>query len=120
MSHSIIAIEFVFDVFILVLAMMVFIIFSRYLFLNSFMPGEAKKIFELLTVFVGLLFLSFLSTDILEIAHALGIHKTPLTEELEETADLIAHIFQAIGLCILFYSSVIFSNFAKKLKKARE
>jgi|SRR3989344_525938 len=119
MSDTIIAIEFVFDLFILILAMTVFIIFSRYLFLNSFMPGEAKKIFELLTVFVGILFLSFLSTDVLEIAHVLGVHKAPLTEELEETADLIAHILQTISLCILFYISVIFSNFAKKLKKAR-
>lgn len=114
----ILALEFVFDVIVLILALVVFATFLLNIF--KFIPGEAKRIFLLLTVFLGVYFISLAAADSLEIAHSLGLHKGQLTEELTETAELIAHILQAIGLSILFYISVIFSNFVKKLEKDRK
>ncbi len=113
----IVQVEFVFDWLILLMSLIVFIVFVRYIY--GFVPGEAKRIFMLLTVFLGIYSLSLLSIEGLEIAHFLTIHKAPLTEEMEETADLIAHILQAIGLGVLFYIAVLFRQFTKRLEKVR-
>ena len=118
MAGAIIAIEFGFDVLILILSLVVFFVF---LFnINKFVEGESKKIFTLLLAFLLVHFLSLVAVDLLEIVHATGLYKEPLTEELEDTAELVAHILQLIGLGILFYMTVLFANFAKKLEKDRK
>ena len=117
MAHAIATIEFGFDVIILILSLVVFLVF---LFnINKFVEGESKRIFTLMLAFLLVHFLSLVAVDILEIAHATGLHKEPLTEELEDTAELVEHILQLIGLGILFYMAVSFANFAKKLEKAK-
>ncbi|MBS3104668.1 hypothetical protein J4234_00255 [Candidatus Woesearchaeota archaeon] len=117
MAHAIATIEFGFDVIILILSLVVFLVF---LFnINKFVAGESKKIFALLLAFLLVHFLSLAAVELLEIAHATGFYKEPLTEELEDTAELVEHILQLIGLGILFYMAVSFANFAKKLEKAK-
>jgi len=109
--------EIMLDWIVLILSLVVFFIF--YVNLGKFVGGEAKRIFTFLTIFLGIFFLSLLVTDGLEIANFLTLHKGPITEDLEESAELIAHILQIIGLGIIFYASVIFMNFAKRLEKER-
>ena len=115
---DILAIEFIFDWIILILSLTVFISFLWNIF--KFVPGEAKRIFMLLTIFLGVYFMSLLAIDSLSILHFLGLHKGQLTVELDKTAELVAHIFQAIGAIILFYIAIIFVNFIKKLEKERK
>lgn len=109
-------VEFVLHILILLLSFIAFIIFLVYI--NNFVPGEAKRIFALLTIFLGVYFLSHLSADIREIAEFLS--KGQFSEELAGTTTIIEHILQAISLSFLFYIAVLFRGFAKKLEKARK
>ena len=111
------AIEFALDWIVVILSLVVFFVF--YVNLNKFVGGEAKRIFNFLTIFLGIFFLSLLVVDGLDITHFLTLHKGPITEELKDSARVISHIFQIIGLGVLFYASVIFMNFAKRLEKER-
>lgn len=111
-------IEFVLDWLILIVPLIVFIIFILYI--KSFVPGEGKKIFMLLTIFTGVFAIHSLAHEGLEIAHFLGLHKGPLTEELEEIAEVISHTFEMLALGILFYIAVLFRNFTKKIEKVKK
>lgn len=109
-------IVFVLHSLVLILSLIVFIIF--FIYINSFAAGEAKMIFILLTIFLGVYFLAHLSADGLELAQFLS--KREFGEELIGTTEVMEHIFQAIGLGILFYISILFRSFAKKLEKIRK
>lgn len=109
--------EFMLDWVVLILSLVVFFIF--YVNLGKFVSGEAKRIFTFLTVFLGIFFLSVLAKEGLSIAHFLTLYKGTISEEMEESANAIGHILQIIGLGIIFYASVIFMNFAKRLEKER-
>ena len=110
-------IEFMLDWIVLILSLVVFFIF--YVNLGKFVGGEAKRIFTFLTIFLGIFFLSVLAKEGLSIAHFLNLLKVPISEEMEESTKVIAHVLQIIGLGVLFYASVIFMNFAKKLEKMK-
>ena len=117
MASTIIMIENILDIVIVVLPLIIFMIFLFYL--NSFVPGEAKKIFVLLAIFTGTYFLAALSIEGFEILHNLRLYQGTVTEEAEESLDLVAHTLQFIGLCILFYVAIQFRSFAKKLEDIR-
>lgn len=108
-------IEFALDWIVLILSPTVFIIFLTYI--HNFVPGEGKKIFTLLTAFLGFNFLTFLIVDGFEILQFLTVRGEG--SELESTIETIAHIFQIIGLSIFLYIAIQFRGFAKKLEKAR-
>lgn len=111
-------IEFALDWIILILSLAVFFIF--YINLGKFAGGEAKRIFAFLTIFLGIFFLSVLAKEGMDIAHFLKLHKGPISGEMEEFAKITAHIMQIIGLGVIFYASVVFANFTKKLEKERK
>ena len=110
-------IEFVLDWVVLILSLAVFIVF--YMNVGKFVPGEGKKIFTLITVFLGLNFITFLVIDVWGILHFLTMQKWPASSETEESIKAIGHILQILGLGVLIYISMIFKRFAKKLEKAR-
>ena len=105
------------DLITLILSLAVFFVF--FLNVKKFTPGEGKRIFVLLTVFLGINFLSLLFFEGFEVAEFLKIIKG-VSEGIEESIEIAFHILQIIGLSILFYLSVIFANFAEKLEKERE
>ena len=108
---------FALDLMTLILSLVVFFVF--FVNINKFAPGEGKRIFMLLTVFLGINFFSLLFFEGFEIAEFLKIIKGGV-EGIEEPVEMVFHILQIIGLITLFYISVIFANFAKKLEKIRE
>ena len=105
-------IELVMDFIVPILSLAVFVVF--YMNVGKFVAGESKKIFIMLTIFLGLNFLRSLFMDYWEITQFL---QGNTSDEKRETIELIAHIIQLIGLAILIYTSMIFKRFAKKLEK---
>jgi len=105
------------DLITLILSLVVFFVF--FMNINKFAPGEGKRIFVFLTVFLGINFLSLLFFEGFEIAGFLKIIKGGV-EGIDEPIEIAFHILQIIALGILFYISVIFANFAKRLEKIRE
>lgn len=110
-------IAFALDLITLILSLVVFFVF--FMNISKFVPGEGKRIFVLLTVFLGMNFFSLLFFEGFEIAEFLEIVEGG-AEGIEEPIEIAFHILQIIGLCILFYISVIFADFAKKLEKDRK
>ncbi|MBS3103145.1 hypothetical protein J4458_06915 [Candidatus Woesearchaeota archaeon] len=112
MAHLI---EFVLDWIVLLLSPTVFIIFL--LHIHNFASGEGKKMFTLLTVFLGLNFLTFLIVDGFEILQFLTVKGEG--SELEKSVEAAAHLFQVISLSVFLYIAILFRGFAKKLEKTR-
>ena len=111
-------IDLIIDFVLLILSLMAFFIFIWHL--DKFAPGEAKKIFVWITVFLGMNFLAFLTIESFEISSLLGLYKGKASENIEETVELVSHLMEIAALAVLLYAAVMFAKFSGKLEKIKK